>query len=47
MPAALVGFELLDAYLDAGPWPAARLQVGKFKVPFGLQELTSSGNQSF
>lgn len=38
---------LLDAYLDAGPWPVARVQVGKFKVPFGLERLQSITDSTF
>lgn len=32
---------LQDAYLNARYWPAAKLQVGKFKAPFGLERLQS------
>jgi len=32
---------LQDAYLNARYWPAAKIQVGKFKAPFGLERLQS------
>jgi phosphate-selective porin OprO and OprP len=41
------GPDLRDLYFDItkNPWFSARL--GQFKVPFGIQELTSSGDQEF
>jgi phosphate-selective porin OprO and OprP len=36
------GVSLKDAYLDLAFLPELRLQAGQFKVPFGLEELTSS-----
>ncbi|MCI0568879.1 MAG: OprO/OprP family phosphate-selective porin [Acidobacteria bacterium] len=43
----LRGPDLRDLYLDITrkPWTCVRL--GQFKVPFGQQELTSSGDQEF
>ena len=43
----LRGPDLRDLYLDIvyKPWTSVRL--GQFKVPFGQQELTSSGDQEF
>lgn len=32
---------LQDAYLNARYWPAAKIQIGKFKAPFGLERLQS------
>ena len=41
------GPDLRDLYFDItrNPWTSVRL--GQFKVPFGVQELTSSGDQEF
>jgi phosphate-selective porin OprO/OprP len=36
------GVSLKDAYLDLAFLPELRLQAGQFKVPFSLEELTSS-----
>jgi phosphate-selective porin OprO/OprP len=36
------GVSLKDAYLDLAFFPELRLQAGQFKVPFSLEELTSS-----
>jgi phosphate-selective porin len=36
------GVGLKDAYLDLAFLPEARLRLGQFKVPFSLEELTSS-----
>jgi phosphate-selective porin OprO and OprP len=36
------GISLKDAYIDLRFFPALRLQAGQFKVPFSLEELTSS-----
>lgn len=36
-------FNLLDAYLEVSPAPFAKLRVGKFKSPFGLEVLQGSG----
>jgi phosphate-selective porin OprO and OprP len=42
------GSKIKDAMLEMRPedWPI-RLAAGQFKVPFGLQQLTSSGRQQF
>jgi phosphate-selective porin len=39
--------DLRDLYLDLAKNPMATVRIGQFKAPFGLQELTSSGNQEF
>ncbi|MGH9798331.1 MAG: porin, partial [Candidatus Polarisedimenticolia bacterium] len=39
--------DLRDLYLDLAKNPMAAVRIGQFKAPFGLQELTSSGNQEF
>jgi phosphate-selective porin OprO and OprP len=36
------GVSLKDAYLDLAFFPELRLRLGQFKVPFSLEELTSS-----
>jgi len=36
-----------DAYLDFKYFPAAKLQVGKFKVPFGIERLQSNADTLF
>lgn len=36
-----------DAYAEFAKWSAATLRVGQYKVPFGLQELTSDTRQEF
>lgn len=36
------GISLKDAYLDLAFFPELRFRAGQFKVPFGLEELTSS-----
>jgi phosphate-selective porin len=42
------GSRIKDAILEIRPTGRSfRLQVGQFKVPFGLQQLTSSGRQQF
>ena len=38
---------LFDAYLDVHYWPEARLRIGKFKPPVGLERLQSPLNISF
>lgn len=38
---------LTDAYVEFAKFPAATLRVGQYKVPFGLQELTSDTRQEF
>jgi len=38
---------LFDAYLDIKTVPAAKLRVGKFKPPVGLERLQSGGDLSF
>ncbi|MFZ3113974.1 MAG: porin [Syntrophales bacterium] len=39
--------ELQDAYLEANRWPAAKLRVGKFKPPVGLERLQSGSELLF
>jgi phosphate-selective porin len=39
--------DLRDLYLDLAKNKAAAVRLGQFKAPFGIQELTSSGNQQF
>jgi phosphate-selective porin len=39
--------DLRDFWLEFTKYNAAQLRVGQFKVPFGNQELTSSGAQQF
>jgi phosphate-selective porin len=39
--------DLRDLYLDFAKNGVASVRLGQFKAPFGLQELTSSGNQEF
>lgn len=36
-----------DAYVDYRQFPAARVQVGRFKLPFSLDENTGAGGQDF
>jgi len=38
---------LQDAYLDFKYFPKAKLQVGRFKVPFGIERLQSSADTLF
>lgn len=38
---------LQDAYLDARPVPEAKVRVGKFKTPFGLERLQSATSIAF
>ena len=38
---------LTDAYVEFAKLPAATLRIGQYKVPFGLQELTSDTRQEF
>ena len=38
---------LTDAFVEFAKFPAATLRVGQYKVPFGLQELTSDTRQEF
>ena len=38
---------LYDAYLDMAPWPFAKLRVGKFKPPIGLEHLQSDPYLTF
>src|SRR5262245_32933253 len=38
---------ITDAYVELAKWSAATLRFGQFKVPFGLQELTSDTKQEF
>lgn len=39
--------DLRDLYVDFTKNGAASVRLGQFKAPFGIQELTSSGNQEF
>lgn len=39
--------DLRDLYFDITRQPWYSVRLGQFKVPFGLQELTSSGDQEF
>jgi phosphate-selective porin OprO/OprP len=39
--------ELYDAYMDFLHFPMAKLRVGKFKTPFGLERLQSATNLMF
>lgn len=39
--------EARDVYLRYGGWSAGSLTIGHFKVPFGLEELTSSNDITF
>ncbi len=41
------GPDLRDLYLDLTRHPWASVRLGQFKAPFGIQELTSSGDQEF
>ena len=41
------GPDLRDLYLDITRNPWASVRLGQFKVPFGIQEMTSSGDQEF
>ncbi|HXH28032.1 MAG TPA: porin [Candidatus Polarisedimenticolia bacterium] len=41
------GFDLEDFYVDFAKNGMATVRVGQYKVPFGMQELTSSGSQQF
>jgi phosphate-selective porin OprO and OprP len=41
------GFDLEDFYVDFARSDKATVRVGQYKVPFGMQELTSSGSQQF
>jgi len=41
------GFDLEDFYVDFARSGLATVRVGQYKVPFGIQELTSSGSQQF
>ncbi len=38
---------LFDAYLDVAPWTFAKLRIGKFKPPIGLEHLQSDENLTF
>jgi phosphate-selective porin OprO/OprP len=38
---------LQDAYVDFRYWPQARLRIGKFKEPFGIERLQSGANLLF
>jgi phosphate-selective porin OprO/OprP len=38
---------ITDAYVEFAKFPAATLRVGQYKVPFGLQQLTSDWKQEF
>jgi phosphate-selective porin OprO and OprP len=38
---------LTDAYVEFAKVPAAAIRIGQYKVPFGLQELTSDTKQEF
>lgn len=38
---------LTDAFVEFAKWQAATLRVGQYKVPFGMQELTSDTRQEF
>lgn len=42
-----LGSDLRDLYLDITRNPWASVRVGQFKAPFGIQEMTSSGDQEF
>jgi len=39
--------DLRDLYFDITRNPLASVRMGQFKAPFGIQELTSSGDQQF
>ncbi len=39
--------ELFDAYVDIAPWTFAKLRVGKFKPPIGLEHLQSDEYVAF
>jgi hypothetical protein len=41
------GADLRDLYLDITRNPWASVRLGQFKAPFGIQEMTSSGDQEF
>lgn len=41
------GTSLRDFWVELTKYKGAQLRVGQFKVPFGSQELTSSGSQQF
>ena len=41
------GPDLRDLYFDIARNPWATVRLGQFKAPFGVQELTSSGDQQF
>ena len=41
------GGSLKDGYLRYDGWKPAELSLGQFKVPFGLEELTSENDNSF
>jgi hypothetical protein len=41
------GPDLRDLYFDVTRNPWASVRLGQFKAPFGIQELTSSGDQEF
>lgn len=41
------GPDLRDLYFDITRNPRASVRLGQFKAPFGIQELTSSGDQEF
>ncbi len=38
---------LQDAYVDLHYWPQARLRIGRFKEPFGIERLQSGANLLF
>lgn len=41
------GGDFKDAYLRYSGWNPGAITIGQFKVPFGLEELTSSNNITF
>lgn len=41
------GPDLRDLYFDLTRHPRASVRLGQFKAPFGIQEMTSSGDQEF
>ncbi len=41
------GPDLRDLYFDITRTPWASVRLGQFKAPFGIQEMTSSGDQEF
>ncbi len=42
-----VSLNLLDLYVDAPLWRAARVRIGQFKVPYSRERLASSANLVF